>query len=47
MMVCLESSQARWARECCKGGNCPVCNPEYESDQEDMDMDEYFEEKYG
>ena len=21
------SPQARWAEECCKGGDCPVCNP--------------------
>lgn len=25
-MSLLESDQARWAEECCKGGNCPICN---------------------
>ena len=50
-MVCLESQQAMWARECCHGGNCPICNPydddDYPSEQEDMDMEDYYEEKYG
>ena len=22
----LESDQARWAEQCCSGGDCPVCN---------------------
>ena len=26
--MCLESDQARWARECCQGGDCPICNPQ-------------------
>ena len=52
-MVCLESQQAQWARECCKDGNCPICNPpeeeecDYDGCQEDCDMDAYFDEKYG
>lgn len=25
-MTNLESDQARWAQQCCKGGDCPVCN---------------------
>ena len=36
-MVNLESQQAMWARECCKSGNCPVCNPPEEDDWEDED----------
>ena len=31
------SPQARWADQCCKGGDCPVCNPE---DEEEEDIDE-------
>ena len=25
--MCLESDQARWAKQCCRKGDCPVCNP--------------------
>lgn len=28
--MCLESDQARWAKECSRGGNCPICNPKEE-----------------
>lgn len=48
-MINLESQQAYWARECCKGGNCPICNPleeeNYPSWQEDKDMEDYYERK--
>ena len=48
-MVNLESDQARWATECCKGGNCPVCNPGPEEEEqvlcsycgEPADIDDY------
>lgn len=26
-IMCLESDQARRAKQCCKGGKCPICNP--------------------
>jgi len=26
--MCLESQQARWAKECNQGGDCPICNPQ-------------------
>ena len=29
------SDQARAARECCRGGNCPVCNPKSEDEDGD------------
>jgi len=32
----LESDQARWAQECCKGGNCPVCNPTGDDESDDI-----------
>ena len=45
-MVNLESSQAMWAKECCKGGNCPICNPPIE-DEEDEVSDETQTDLYG
>ena len=48
-MVNLESSQAQWANECCRGGNCPICNPpeddDYPAEEEDRDMEDYYENK--
>lgn len=32
----LESSQAYSMKECCKGGNCPICNPK-EGVEDDSD----------
>jgi len=31
------SPQARWADQCCKGGDCPVCNPPEEEDDEEIE----------
>ena len=32
------SPQARWSDQCCKGGDCPVCNPP-EEEEEDIEED--------
>jgi len=37
--MCLESPQARWAKECCKGGDCPICNP---SDEEELPKKTFY-----
>lgn len=50
-MVNLESQQVQWARQCCKHGNCPICNPQEEDEgdypywKEDQDMEDYYDRK--
>jgi hypothetical protein len=32
------SPQARWPEECCSNGDCPICNPAAEDEDEEIDL---------
>ena len=40
------SPQARWDKECCKGGDCPVCNPAPSDEHPDPDCERCKGEGY-